>query len=67
MNLTPGAIGFDPLKLNIKHDAKGQRALLTKEMNNGRLAVLAVAYFAFAEFADSATINSECVSRCVCE
>ncbi len=28
MNFTPGAIGFDPLKLYAKHDAKGQRALL---------------------------------------
>jgi hypothetical protein len=67
MNFTPGAIGFDPLKLYGKHDAKGQRALLTKEMNNGRLAMLAVAYFAAAEkFSDSAIINSVCVCVCVC-
>ena len=67
MNFTPGAIGFDPLKLYAKHDAKGQRALLTKEINNGRLAMLAVAYFALAEkFADSAIINSVCLCVCVC-
>ncbi len=67
MNFTPGAIGFDPLKLYAKQDAKGQRALLTKEINNGRLAMLAVAYFALAEkFADSAIINSVCVCVCVC-
>ncbi len=65
MNFTPG-FGFDPLKLYAKHDAKMKRALLTKEMDDGRLVLLAVAYFASAEkFADSAIINSVCVYVCV--
>lgn len=59
MNFTPGAIGFDPLELYKKEDAKGQAALQLKEVNNGRLAMLAVAYFAVSEkFGDSAIINS---------
>ena len=59
MNFTPGAVGFDPLGMYAEADAKGQRELQLKEINNGRLAMMAVAWFAVAEkFGDSAVINS---------
>ena len=32
MNFTPGAVGFDPLKLYEKQDGKGQRALQLNEV-----------------------------------
>ena len=35
MNFTPGAIGFDPLKIYDKADGKGRRDLELKEINNG--------------------------------
>ena len=34
IHIRSAAIGFDPLKLYAKHDAKGQHALLPKENNN---------------------------------
>ncbi len=48
------------------HHAKGQRALLTKEMDNGRLAMLAVAYFASAEKLATLLSSTRCVCVCVC-
>ena len=32
MNFTPGAVGFDPLKLYEKQDGKGQRTLQLNEV-----------------------------------
>ena len=52
---TPGDLGFDPLGLYPK-DAAEAFALQTKEINNGRLAMLAVAGFAVQEEVDHVTI-----------
>ena len=39
----PGDIGFDPLDFKPKDDPKGFAALQTRELSNGRLAMIAVA------------------------
>jgi hypothetical protein len=56
MNFTPGALGFDPLGFYAQETAKGKLELETKEINNGRLAMLAIAFFAGAEFAYNSAI-----------
>ena len=56
MNFTPGALGFDPLGFYSQESAKGKLELETKEINNGRLAMIAIAFFAAAEFAGNTAI-----------
>jgi hypothetical protein len=48
---TPGDIGFDPLGLK-PTDAEELRVLQTKELQNGRLAMLAAAGFMAQELVD---------------
>jgi Chlorophyll A-B binding protein len=50
-NYTPGDIGFDPLNLKPKDEAK-YFELQTKELQNGRLAMLAAAGFLAQELSD---------------
>jgi len=54
-NHMPGNLGFDPLALYPK-DPKAQFEIRTKELNNGRLAMIAVAGFAGQEERDHRTI-----------
>lgn len=56
LNFTPGALGFDPLKFLAASDEEEKRALELKELNNGRLAMLAIAAFAAKEYAFDAAI-----------
>lgn len=56
MSFTPGALGFDPLGFYEQETAKGKLELETKEINNGRLAMIAIAFFAAAEFAGNTAI-----------
>ena len=49
----PGDLGFDPLKLYVDKDPKTKRDLELKELNNGRLAMLAITYYAISEFASN--------------
>ncbi len=55
----PGDLGFDPLKLYVNKDPYTKRQLELKELNNGRLAMIAITYYAFNEFiSNSAIINN---------
>jgi len=56
MNFKPGALGFDPLGFYEQETAKGKLELELKEINNGRLAMIAIAFFAGAEFASNTAI-----------
>lgn len=56
MGFTPGALGFDPLGFYVQETDKGKLELETKEINNGRLAMIAIAFFAAAEFAGNSAI-----------
>lgn len=49
----PGDLGFDPLKLYVDKDPKTKRDLELKELNNGRIAMLAITYYAISEFASN--------------
>ena len=51
----PGDLGFDPLGLKPK-DASGFRTMQDKELNNGRLAMIAVAGMCAQELATGAPI-----------
>jgi hypothetical protein len=51
----PGELGFDPLGL-LPTDAAAKAELQTKEINNGRLAMIAIAGFAVHEEVDHITI-----------
>lgn len=51
----PGNLGFDPLGL-YPTDATAQLEIRTKELNNGRLAMIAIAGFAAQEEVDHITI-----------
>jgi len=54
----PGDLGFDPLNFYGMADAAERRSLQLKEINNGRLAMVAIAVFAGQEFlADSSIVN----------
>lgn len=55
----PGDIGFDPLKLYVDKDPKTKRDLELKELNNGRLAMLAITYYALSEFVNNIPIIKE--------
>ena len=46
----PGDLGFDPLNIYSTKSAKTKRELELKELNNGRIAMLAITYFAINEF-----------------
>ena len=52
----PGDLGFDPLKLYINKDPITKRNLELKELNNGRLAMLAITYYALSEFINNNAI-----------
>lgn len=52
----PGDLGFDPLKLYINKDPKTKRDLELKEINNGRLAMVAITYYALCEFTNNTPI-----------
>ncbi|CAM9450420.1 unnamed protein product [Hapterophycus canaliculatus] len=51
----PGSFGFDPLGLYPKDEA-GKKAMMTKELNNGRLAMLATVGVWAQELIDGKTI-----------
>jgi hypothetical protein len=54
----PGDLGFDPLKLYVNKDPYKKRELELKELNNGRLAMLAITYYAISEYlTNTAVIN----------
>lgn len=46
----PGDLGFDPIKLYVNKDPRTKRDLELKELNNGRLAMVAITYYALSEF-----------------
>jgi hypothetical protein len=54
----PGDLGFDPLKLYVNKDPYIKRDLELKELNNGRLAMLAITYYAFSEFVNNNAITN---------
>jgi hypothetical protein len=47
---TPGDLGFDPLNLYTGESESKKRELELKELNNGRLAMIAIVVYAFQEF-----------------
>lgn len=49
-NYIPGDLDFDPLNFYKNKSAFTKRNLELKELNNGRLAMLAITYFAFSEY-----------------
>eukprot|EP00192_Tetraselmis_astigmatica_P018257 CAMPEP_0117673520 /NCGR_PEP_ID=MMETSP0804-20121206/14518_1 /TAXON_ID=1074897 /ORGANISM="Tetraselmis astigmatica, Strain CCMP880" /LENGTH=228 /DNA_ID=CAMNT_0005482267 /DNA_START=204 /DNA_END=890 /DNA_ORIENTATION=- len=53
---TPGDVGFDPLGLK-PEDADELFTLQTKELNNGRLAMIAIAGFVAQELADGGDVE----------
>ena len=55
----PGDLGFDPLKLYVNKDPKTKRDLELKELNNGRLAMLAITYYALSEFVNNIPVIKE--------
>jgi hypothetical protein len=58
MSFTPGDLGFDPLGFSKQADERERAELALKEVNNGRLAMLAIAAFAAKEkLVDSAIVN----------
>lgn len=52
----PGDLGFDPLKLYVNKDPITKRDLELKELNNGRLAMIAITYYALTEFINNNAI-----------
>ncbi len=49
-NSIAGDLGFDPLNFYRDKDVVTKTKLELKELNNGRLAMLAITYFALREF-----------------
>lgn len=52
----PGDLGFDPLKLYVNKDPITKINLELKELNNGRLAMIAITYYAITEFINNNAI-----------
>merc|ERR1719238_1908134 len=55
----PGDLGFDPLSLYSGKGPEVQRDLELKELNNGRLAMLAITYYAWEEFVTKASVVND--------
>ena len=55
----PGDLGFDPLRLYTGKAPNVQRDLELKELNNGRLAMLAITYYAAEEFLTKASVVTD--------
>jgi hypothetical protein len=53
---TPGDLGFDPLSLYTGKPEAVKRDLEGKELNNGRLAMLAITYYAYEEFLNKGSV-----------
>ena len=51
----PGDLGFDPLGF-YKGTDQHKRTMQLKELNNGRLAMVAITYFAVSEFVTKGTV-----------
>ena len=58
-NYLPGDLGFDPLNLYQKKDAAGKLDIQLKELNNGRLAMIAITGYAFNEAATKISVVRE--------
>jgi len=54
---TPGDLGFDPLRLYTGKPEATKRDLELKEVNNGRLAMLAITAYALEEFITKAAVT----------
>jgi len=54
---TPGDLGFDPLRLYTGQSEAVKRDLELKELNNGRLAMLAITAYALEEFLTKAAVT----------
>eukprot|EP00286_Rhodomonas_abbreviata_P015259 CAMPEP_0181322844 /NCGR_PEP_ID=MMETSP1101-20121128/19451_1 /TAXON_ID=46948 /ORGANISM="Rhodomonas abbreviata, Strain Caron Lab Isolate" /LENGTH=321 /DNA_ID=CAMNT_0023430797 /DNA_START=17 /DNA_END=982 /DNA_ORIENTATION=+ len=55
----PGDLGFDPLNLYTDSPASVQRDLELKELNNGRLAMLAITGYVLEEFLTKASVVND--------
>ena len=58
----PGDLGFDPLNIYTTNNVKNKSELELKELNNGRLAMLAITYYAISEFITNTPIAKSLVS-----
>ena len=52
----PGDLGFDPFSLYTGKNEAVKRDLELKELNNGRLAMLAITYYAYEEFVNKGSV-----------
>ncbi len=55
-NYLPGDLGFDPLNLYAGKDARWKSDMQLKELNNGRLAMIAITGYAFNEAATKISV-----------
>jgi len=56
---TPGDLGFDPLNIYTDKSESVKRDLELKELNNGRLAMIAITTYAFQEFISKGSVVME--------